>query len=236
LTTSTGCPVFHLQPFSAAFTADPYPTFTSVRGVGPVAYDDALGMFVVSDTVEIERILADTETFSSANVVRPVNPVGPAAREILEGFHLDPVLANSDPPRHPRMRKVTARRLTPRRMRELDLEIRTRAEQLVEAIMPQPVVEFGAEVAFPLPAYTGLTLIGYPVEDFDKLKEWSRDRVSLNWGYATGDQQAQIARNLRAHWDYTERFIRARYDDPRDDMASELIAAHREDPDELTLS
>ncbi|MCU1591365.1 MAG: cytochrome [Frankiales bacterium] len=234
--TTPGCPVRRLEPFSAEFTADPYPTLARVREEGPVVYDDSLDMFVVSRYDDIDSILMDPQTFSSGNVVRPVCPVGEEAREILANFHLDPVLANSDPPRHPRMRRVTAKRLTPRRMHMLESEIRARAEQLVDAMLALPVADFAAEVAFPLPAYTGLVLLGYPSEDFEQLKAWSRNRVQLNWGRADPALQAEIARNLVAHWEYTSRVVMDRYDNPQDDLISEVVQSHREDPEGLTLN
>jgi cytochrome P450 len=229
-----GCPVRRLDPFSAAFTANPYETFDGVRDAGPVVYDDDLDMFVVSRHGDIDQILTDPATFSSANVVRPVCPVGPQAQEILANFHLDPVLANSDPPQHLRMRRITAKMLTPRRMAMLDEEIRRRAELLVGQLLAQPVADFAAEVAFPLPAYTGLMLLGYPKEDFEQLKQWSRNRVQLNWGSADPQLQAEIAANLLAHWEYIARLVEQRSADPRGDMISELIRAHQDDPENLT--
>jgi cytochrome P450 len=234
--TVQGCPVHRLDPFSDGFTADPYETFGRVRDTGPVVYDDVLDMFLISRHGDIDRILMDPGTYSSANVVRPVCPVSDQAREILAGFHLDPVLANSDPPRHTRMRRVTARMLTPRRMRMLEGEICARADLMVTEMLSKPVADFAAEVAFPLPAYTGLLLLGYPEEDFGQLKLWSRNRVQLNWGRADPAMQAEIARNLLAHWEYTSRLVQDRLASPRDDLISEIIEAHREDPENLTLN
>ncbi|MSV73783.1 MAG: cytochrome P450, partial [Actinobacteria bacterium] len=85
------------------------------------------------------------------------------------------------------------------------------------------------------PAITGFTLIGFPKEDVEQLKAWCDRRVVLTYGRASGDEQVEVAENVAAFWRYTNEFAQSRIDDPRDDLTSDLVKHHLEDPGEFSL-
>jgi cytochrome P450 len=116
-------------------------------------------------------------------------PVCPAAQEILAaGFHRVPTLNNSDPPRHAPMRKSVLTVMTPRRLNALEPSLRNYAENLVKSWMDEPVIDLVDRLAFPFPGYAAFSLLGFPADDTDKLKDWSAKRVLLTYGRLSDEQ------------------------------------------------
>ena len=66
---------------------DPYPVLTQLREAGPVFYLPDLDHYIVTRYDDIEQVLLDRDTWSAANASSPLNPVCPAAQEVLNaGF------------------------------------------------------------------------------------------------------------------------------------------------------
>ena len=94
--------------------------------------------------------------------------------------------------------------------------------------------EFIDAFAFPLPGETIFRFIGFPESDDELLKNWCSDRKAFSWGNPNEDEQVVIAEKMLAYWRYCREFTAAKRDDPGDDFASELLAAHAENPDEIS--
>ena len=234
----TGCPVDHtFDPLAPDYLLDPYPVAARVRESTPVFYAPALDMWVVSRMDDVEAVFSDHETFSGRIVQDPMFPVCPAARAVLsEGFHPLPVMSNNEPPDHGRIRVHTTKGFSNRRMAILEPFIRANAERLIGAMLAgDPPAEFVQAVAFPLPAYTVFRHIGFPDEDAEPLKRWCGNRKLFQWGRATEAEQVEIADNMVAYWHYCQAFTDAKLDHLADDFASDLLRAHLEDPEQLTL-
>ena len=149
----TTCPVAHdYDPLAPAIVRDPYPILTRMRDDGPVFYLPELDHYIVTRYDDVERVLLDRETWSAANASSPLNPVCPAAQEVLNaGFKRVPTLNNADPPRHGPMRKAVLACMTPRRLNALEPTLRSYAEGLVKSFQDEPVVDFVARVRVPVP-------------------------------------------------------------------------------------
>jgi len=93
--------------------------------------------------------------------------------------------------------------------------------------------DFIADLAFPLPALTIFTLVGFPDEDAELLKSWCGNRMAFSWGRPSPGEQAEIARNMVSYWRYCERFVAGRLADPRDDFTSDLARIHLADASAL---
>jgi cytochrome P450/ferredoxin len=234
---STACPVVHdFDPIAADYLADPYPFLAGLRAEQQVFYAPGLDVYVVTRYADIDRILMDPETFSSANTVTPLWPVDKEAKAILaRAFERVPTLSNADGPRHARMRRHVARSLSPRRIKMLWSAVEEEAARLLDRVLAADPADFYAEFAYPLPALTAFRLLGFPDSDTDLIKGWVTDRQMLTWGHATPQHQREIATNIVAFSGYIERFVADRIDEPRDDVVSELARVHREDPQELTF-
>jgi cytochrome P450/ferredoxin len=231
------CPVDHaFDPLAADYLADPYPAFARYRQEQPVFFSTTMNAYIVTRYEDIDQILMNPEEFSSANSVTPLWPVSDAAKEVLSrSFERVPTLTNADGERHARMRRYVSRVLSPRRLVTLRPTIEATTESLIDVIAAREVSDFYADLAYPLPAITAFSLLGFPPEDTEQLKAWVTDRQQLTWGKASGAAQVQIAENIVAFSDYIEKIIQERLNAPQDDVISKLVEMHDEDPDALNL-
>jgi cytochrome P450 len=232
------CPIAHgLRWLDQDFLADPFTALARLRHEAPVLYEPEIDHYVVTRYADIERVLLDRTTFAAANASSPIWPPAAEAQRILtdQGYKRVPTLNNADPPRHAPMRKAVLACMSPRRLRSLEPELRDHARGLVESVVDHPVADLVAELAFPLPAHAGLGLLGFPLDDIERIKAWSDKRVLFTYGRLPADEQVQVAGNVVAFWNYIEDFIRIRDDERRDDFTSDLLRYHDEHPDAVTL-
>jgi cytochrome P450 len=232
----TTCPVARdYDPLAPAMLRDPYPVLTQLREDGPVFYLPDLDHYIVTRYDDIEQVLLDRDTWSAANASSPLNPVCPAAQEVLNaGFKRVPTLNNADPPRHGPMRKAVLACMTPRRLNALEPTLRAYAEGLVQSFRNEPIVDFVAEFAFPFPGFAAFSLLGFPEADTDQLKEWSRTRVLLTYGRLSEDEQVQVAGDVVGMWRYVEDHVAARAEQLDDDLTSDLLRYAEEKSDLVT--
>jgi len=247
------CPVVHgFDPLSQEFLADPYGGLGQVRDQGPVFFSPVLDRWVVTGYAEIEQVLLDPSTFSAVEAQRTLYPVCPEAAAILGGLELLPTMSNADPPRHTRFRSVIMRALSPRRMAKLEPVIQDRAIALIDAFLAgggtdgtggtggdRPASRRGdivAALCHPLPAATLFALIGFPPGDAEQIKAWCEDKIEVNWGRPSAEQQVRSAHSMVAFLDHCRALVRARRARPADDLTSDLVADERELTDEEAAS
>jgi 4-methoxybenzoate monooxygenase (O-demethylating) len=122
-------PTIDDDPFSIAFLRDPYPYYERMREMGPVVWLSRYASYAVTRYDEVQEILRDWKTFSSAagvglanfNKEKPWRPLSP----VLE----------ADPPLHTRTRAVLNRVLGPANLRKLQDRFHREAANLVERIV-----------------------------------------------------------------------------------------------------
>jgi cytochrome P450 len=213
---------------------DPYPVFNRLRDEGPVFYMPELDHYIITRYDDVEQVLLDRDTWSAANASSPLIPICAAAQEILAaGFHRVPTLNNSDPPRHGPMRKSVLTVMTPRRLNALEPTLRAYAENLVLGFRDEPVIDFVDRLAFPFPGYAAFSLLGFPPEDTEMLKDWSAKRVLITYGRLTDAEQVEIAEIIVQFWQYCERHVANRRAQRADDITSDLVDLADAKPDQL---
>ena len=88
--------------------------------------------------------------------------------------------------------------------------------------------EFVEAFAKPYPSLAIATVMGAPLQDAPRLHHWSNwiqrqfDAVSM------ANEIEQITQAVQEFYEYAQDLVRARRDDPRDDLISKLIAAEEE--------
>jgi len=234
----SGCPVHaSWSPLDDDYQADPYPIAGRLRDEYPVFYAESIDALVVTRMADIEAVFTDHETFASTNVQDPVFPLADAAHEVLAAPDFDPVavMSNRPEPDHGRIRVHTRQGFSNLRLRTLEPFIRNRTHELLDAMEASgSPAEYVEALAFPLPGETIFRFIGFPPEDDERLKDWCGERKAFSWGRPTADQQVEIAESMLDYWRYCREFTASKRDEPGDDFASELLAAHAEHPDDIS--
>lgn len=232
------CPMDReFSPFRSSYLQNPYPELEKLNATTPNFYSTELQSLVVTRMDQILEVFKDPAVFSSANVQDPVFPLCQRAAEILAAGDFDPVavMSNRQPPDHGRIRRFTREGFSGRRMRILETQIRRVSRELIDEMLTQgPPIEIVGALTHPLPGRIIFRLIGFPESDDAELMRWTANRLSFTWGRPSDDEQIEIAGNMLRYWRYCREFVAHRAGSRADDLTSELLAAHEENPGELS--
>lgn len=142
----------------AGFLADPYPVYRHLRDAAPVAYHEPLNAWLVSRHEDVQRALRDGGRFSNVPRSDPVVDVVGAGD-----------LLNLDPPRHDVLRRLVRTPFAPRAVAELEHAMRAQVERLVAPLADGGAGDLAVDVAWPLPVWTILRLLGLPEADVPRV-------------------------------------------------------------------
>jgi cytochrome P450 len=234
-----GCPVIGgFDPLSLEYLADPYAVLAALPlSEAPVFFAPSIGYYVVTRYADIEQVFADPATYSAAVAQAPLVPLVARAQEILRagGHRPQPSMVSLDEPAHARLRKPAARAFSMKRVNAMLPAIEATTRHLLDAVGSADEFDVVAALAFPLPANVVFSLMGVPERDYAQLKHWCGYRASLSWGRPAPDDQVEVATAIAAYRKYLRDLVDAKASEPGDDLTSDLLAIHREDPQRLTM-
>jgi cytochrome P450 len=133
---------------------------------------------------------------------------------------------------HRRLRNLANPSLTARAVERYRPAIRGFLADLWEKVAAQGECEFVADFAKPYPALTIATVMGAPLEDAERLYDWS-NWIQKQFAADVLEQRAEIEQAIVEFYAYTRELLDRRRADPKDDLLSSLIAAE-EDGDRLS--
>jgi cytochrome P450 len=202
----------------------PYPFYEALRTEAPV-YDTGFGFWLISRYDDVMAVVRDPERFSSGGR-GVIGETFPELDEIVrQGYPSVNTLLTNDPPDHTRFRNLVNKAFTPKRVTQLEGEIRTIANQLVDAWINDGRVELVSQFSVGLPLTVIADALGVDRADMPKFKKWSDDAVAPLSGLLTLEQRLECARSRvemqRYMVERIEECRRAR----RDDLLSDLACA-----------
>ncbi|MCT9931314.1 cytochrome P450 [Planotetraspora sp. A-T 1434] len=188
------------------------------------------GFWAITKHEDVVHVSRHSDLFSSARRLALFNEMPEEQRDLQRLMML-----NQDPPEHTRRRSLVNRGFTPRAIGQLEEHIRDICHQLVDEaqrksalsrdLMPTSEiaeVDFVRDISAPLPLYVICELLGAPVEDRDKIFEWSNRMIgSEDPDYATTPEEGAVA--AAEVYAYANALAAARREQPRDDIVSKLI-------------
>ncbi|MFJ5112273.1 cytochrome P450 [Streptomyces sp. NPDC088551] len=126
-----------------------------------------------------------------------------------------------DPPDHTRLRTLVAKAFTVHRVEKMRPDISRLADDLVDGLIAMgPPVDLVEDFALPIPVAVICQLLGVPVEDRPRFREWSD--AALSTSGLTAEEFATKDKELRA---YMAGLIARHREEPTDDLMSALIQA-----------
>jgi cytochrome P450 len=236
-----GCPVTGIgrefDPFVDPYLADPYPFWIRARQSEPVFYSPELDYWVVTRYEDIKAVFADPKTFSASIAQTPIKPLAADVVAMLQqgGFRAKPVMSNADPPVHTRIRKFTWQAFTPKRIAQLEPEVRRLVTRFLDQIEGAGRADLVRQMFYELPVLVLFIFLGMPEEDVARVKTWSRNRLMLTWGRLSDEQQRAEAAGLLEYWKYTDAYIQRLVANPPDNYVGDLLRASQESPDQLSV-
>lgn len=234
-----GCPVDEsFDPLAPEFLADPYAVMAAMPNQqAPIFFAPSIGYYIVTRYRDIEAVFHDPGNYSAAAAQAPLVPLVAEAQQILlaGGHKPQPSMVSLDEPAHIRLRGPTARAFSMKRVTAMIPTIESTTTCLLDTVRTKTEFDLIATIAFPLPAYIVFSLIGVPEPDHGQLKQWCGYRAALGWGCPAPEEQVEIATNMAAYRRYLRELVDRKISQPADDLTSDLIAIHHEDPQRLGL-
>lgn len=219
-----------------AAAADPYPLFAQLRETDPVHWSESHRAWLITRYDDVSAAFA-TKAFSNDRVRPLLNRQQPGASASVLGL-ISEWMVVSDPPAHTRLRKLAAGAFKGQRIAAMDEAIRSLVDELLDAFVagsgPQDLI---AGVAYPLPATVIATMLGAPVADRDRFREWS-DELALvafgTGGTARAERHERALRGIQEMDAYFRELVALRRREPGPDMLTAMMATDGESADGLS--
>ncbi len=153
--------------FRAGVADDPAAVYRQLRQECPVARSTSPEMSSVYlfDYESVSWALRHPEVFSSS------------AEALSIGQEQPLIPVQVDPPMHTRYRRLLNRSFMPRRIAELEPEVRSLVNGLIDGFADAGGCDFHEQFATPLPSTIFLRLMGMPQEDLQTFLQWRDDTV-----------------------------------------------------------
>lgn len=201
--------------FSPETAAAPFDTYRWLRSECPVARSagmTATGTVLVSRYEDVQWALRHPEVFSSA------------AEAVAIGQDQPLIPLQVDPPEHAKYRRLLDPEFSPRRMAELEPEVRALVHRLVDGFVERGTCDFHEEFATPLPSTIFLALMGLPQSDLATFLRWRDDtiRPDVEPGDLEGAQRIR-ERTGREITEYFRAALAQRRSDPDDRLLGRLV-------------
>jgi cytochrome P450 len=211
------------NPMDPDFVADPYPMYHRLRAEDPV-HRSPLGFWVLTRYTDVIAMLRDPRltkepiaAFVAARFGMAVPPPG-----------LGLSMLDRDPPDHTRLRGLVSKAFTPRALEALRPGIQQIVNGLLDAVERRGSMDLIEEFAYPLPVRVICEMLGVPVRDHERFKQWGLD-IARGLDAIMLPPDSEVGRRSvtgrRALADYFRGLIAERRAAPREDMLSALIAA-----------
>ncbi|GAA1006510.1 cytochrome P450 [Acrocarpospora pleiomorpha] len=175
------------------------------------------GFWALTKHADVVHVSRNSNLFSSARRLALFNETPDETLELQRMMML-----NQDPPEHTRRRSLVNRGFTPRAIAKLEERIREICHQLLDEAEGRSDVDFVRDISAPLPLYVICELLGAPVEDRDKIFEWSNRMIgSEDPDYADSPEEGTAA--ALEVYSYANELAAARRDQPQDDIVTKLL-------------
>ncbi|MHB1585064.1 MAG: cytochrome P450 [Acidimicrobiales bacterium] len=207
----------YFDPYDVEINADPYPTYARLRDEAPIYHNEPYDFWAISRHEDVQKALANWQVFSSTR------------SDILDIIRADVELPGGvvmfeDPPVHTIHRGLLSRVFTPKRMAQLEHEVRQLCIRCLDPLVGSTGFDVVAELASVLPMRVIGMLLGIPEQDQAAV----RDRTDDNLRTRPGEPMVVVEEKV-ANGDLFAEYIEWRAEHPSDDLMTVLLNAEFED-------
>ncbi len=208
----------YYDPYDVDIVADPYPIYARLREESPIYYNERYNFWALSRHTDVEKALANWETFSNSR--------GDILELVQSDFDMPPgVMMFQDPPMHTMLRGLMSRVFTPRRMAEIEDQIRRFCARCLDPLVGSDGFDIIAELASMMPMRVIGMLLGIPEDDQISVRDANDANLRTKAGAPMKVVDADKIADGRIYADYID--WRAR--NPSDDLMTALLNVEFED-------
>lgn len=164
------------------------------------------GHWLVTRFDLIEQVIKDAASFSNRELEIP---------KTQSPFQAIPI--NLDPPEHTPYRKMLMRYFTPRMVSDLEGQMQHWAERLIDKVYADGRCDFAEQLGALYPVTVFMELAGLPLDRYVEF----RQIVTEFFSHIPAERRIELQRKIFFE---LETVLRARMEEPRDDLFSRLVA------------
>ena len=190
------------------------------------------GFWSVATHAETIEVLRDPVSYSS--VTGGSRPFGGT---LLQDLAISgQVLNMMDDPRHSQIRRLVSSGLTPRMIRRVEDDLRTRARRLLDAVVPGEPFDFVVGIAAELPMQMICILLGVPESERHWLFEAIEPQFDFGGSRKAALSQISVDDAGSRMYAYGQELIASKRAEPTDDMLSVVANANHDDVEAPAMS
>jgi cytochrome P450 len=207
----------YYDPYDVEINTDPYPTYARLRDEAPIYHNEKYDFWMLTRHADLEEALTNWQDFTSTR--------SDILDVIRSGYELpDGVVMFEDPPTHTMHRGLLSRVFTPRRMAELEDQVRKYCVDCLDPLVGSRKFDIIKELATMLPMKVIGMLLGIPEKDQVAVRNNTDDNLRTKPGRPMEIRQEAIASGAMF-----EEYIDWRAEHPSDDLMTQLLNAEFED-------
>ncbi len=211
----------YYDPYDYDIDSNPHSVWKRMRDDAPVYRNEKFDFYALSRFHDVMTASLDTKTFSSA--------YGTVLELMTDEPGDSPMMIFLDAPKHTQLRKLVSRAFSPRRISQLETNIRKVAAGYLDPLVGRSEFDYLQDFGAKLPVMVISALLGVPEEDREQIRVWTDSMLHREEGKTNTDRaHADVSANL---WGYFGRYVESRRRNPQDDMISDLMSAEIDLPD-----
>lgn len=207
----------YFDPYDVTINADPYPTYERLREEAPIYHNDRYDFWTLSRHEDVQKSLVNWQVFTSTR--SDILDIMKADIDLPEG-----VVMFEDPPTHTAHRGLLSRVFTPRRMAQLEDQVRDFCIRCLDPLVGRDGFDIITELATMLPMRVIGMLLGIPEQDQVAVRDKTDDNLRTEPG-----KPMVIVEEEVANGDMFADYIDWRAEHPSDDLMTMLLNAEFED-------
>ncbi len=215
--TAVDTTAIYFDPYDVEINADPYPLYERLRDESPIYHNDKYDFWMLTRHADIQEALVNWKVFTSSR--SDILDIIRADFELPGG-----VIMFEDPPTHTAHRGLMSRVFTPRRMAELEDQVRAYCIGCLDPLVGASGFDIIDELAKMLPMKVISMLLGIPEQDQVAVRNKTDNNLRTEPGKPMDVKEDEIASGAMF-----EEYIDWRAEHPSDDLMTQLLNAEFED-------
>ena len=208
----------YYDPYDFEIDADPHPIWRRMRNEAPLYRNDEYEFWALSRYEDVASGLTDWRSYSSAR--------GTVLELIRNKIQIPPgSILFEDPPLHDAHRALLARLFTPRRIAEIEPQVRAFCARSLDPLVGGGRIDFIADLGSQMPMRVIGMLLGIPEEDQEEIRDFIDAGLSLEEGGKAGHAAPEGEAGQLIPMARFKEYIEWRRKHPSDDLMTELLTA-----------
>jgi cytochrome P450 len=207
----------YFDPYDVDINADPYPVYSRLRDDAPLYHNDRYDFWALSRHEDVQKALVNWQVFS--NTRSDILDIMKANIALPKG-----VIMFEDPPMHTMQRGLMSRVFTPKRMAQLEDQVREFCVRCLDPLVGSDGFDIIAELASMLPMRVIGMLLGIPEQDQIAVRNKTDENLRTKPG-----KPMVIVEEAVANGDMFADYIEWRFQHPSDDLMTMLLNVEFED-------